>query len=167
MKKRLAFVLIVMSISGLVACGSKNIQTIISKELGIDVSDGNKVTCSDRHRGFHGDGVAYITLSFSDEKTLERIKDAAEWKRFPLDETVKALVYGVSDRDSTMGPFLTDEEGNALIPEIQNGYYLLIDRQAEPGKAERADILRRSSFNFTLGIYDTDTDMLYFCKLDT
>ena len=34
-----------------------------------------------------------------------------------------------------IGPFLTDDSGNPLVPEVQNGYYVLLDRQAEDGKA--------------------------------
>lgn len=151
----------------LTACGSQKPQANISKELGIDVSKGTEVSNFDNHGGFHGDGMTYITLSFSDEKVLKTIEDKPEWKQFPLDETVKALVYGVSNGGSRVGPFLSDENGNGVVPEIENGYYLLIDRQAEPGKATGADILNRSSFNFTSGIYDTDTNTLHFLKLDT
>ncbi|HIX15247.1 MAG TPA: hypothetical protein H9740_05915 [Candidatus Hungatella pullicola] len=54
-----------------------------------------------------------------------------------------------------------------MIPDIELGSYRLIDRQAEEGIAAGADILHRSSFNFTLGIYDTDAERLYFCEMDT
>lgn len=92
---------------------------------------------------------------------------------FPFDEAVQTLVYGAADENGQIGPYLTkDSERDELltellVPEIRNGYYLLVDRQAEPGMATGADILHRGSFNFTLGLYDTDTDTLYFCKLDT
>lgn len=90
---------------------------------------------------------------------------------FPLDDTVKALVYGIETREGDsligIGSYLSDEENRPLIPEIENGYYLLIDRQAEEGKATGADILYRASLNFTLGIYDSDADILYYFELDT
>lgn len=54
----------------LTACGSQKPQANISKELGIDVSKGTEVSNFDNHGGFHGDGMTYITLSFSDEKVL-------------------------------------------------------------------------------------------------
>ena len=50
------------------------------------------------------------------------------------------------------------------MPEIREGYYRLIDRHAEAGES---DILERSSFNFTLALYDTGADTLYFFELDT
>ena len=64
-----------------------------------------------------------------------------------------------ADSKKSIGPYLGDIE----LPEIQNGYYRLIDRQEEKG----TDILERASFNFTLGIYDMDTKTLYFCEVDT
>lgn len=150
----------------LTACGSNGYQKTISKELGIDVSSGNKLSYSDDHGGFHGDGTTFASLSFSDEKVLEQIKKNTNWKAFPLDDTVRTLIYGVSDETSSIGPYLTDNKGYPLVPDIQNGYYILIDRQVEE-QATGADILHRSSFNFTLGIYDVDTHILYFCELDT
>ena len=53
------------------------------------------------------------------------------------------------------------------MPEIEEGYYRLIDRQAEEGKATGADILHRASLNFTVGLYDIEKGILYFCELDT
>ena len=62
------------------------------------------------------------------------------------------------------GPYLTDEEGDLLVPEIREGWYRLIDRHAEAGKT---DLLSRASLNFTLALYDTDTDTLYYFEMDT
>ena len=83
------------------------------------------------------------------------------------EDTAKALVYGIENETERIGPYLTDQEGNPLVPEIENGYYMLIDRQVEEGWATGADILHRGSFNFTLGLYDTDKELLYFCEEDT
>lgn len=149
------------------ACGLQGPQKTVAKELGLDVSGVNGISCFDSHGGFHGDGAACIALDFSDGKVLEQIESSSKWKKFPLDETVRALVYGISDDTGSVGPFLTDGDGEALVPDIRDGYYLLIDRMADPDLATGADILHRGAFNFTLGIYDADTDTLYFCKLDT
>ena len=70
------------------------------------------------------------------------------------------------DGGGKYGPYLTDQDGNPLIPEIRNGYYRLIDRQIKMGEASGADILHRNSFNFDLGLY-ADTNTLYFCRMDT
>ena len=66
-----------------------------------------------------------------------------------------------------VGPYLTDEEKEPLVPEIQNGYYRLIDRHAGQDEPGDLGILGRASLNFTLGRYDSDADRLYFCEMDT
>ena len=120
----------------------------------------------DTHSG-NGDGTSFVVLHFDGDEMIKQIKADAAWQPFPLDETVRTLVYGVSDATSSIGPFLTDEDGKALVPEIANGYYRLIDRQVEEDQATGADTLNRASFNFTVGLYDTDTNTLYCCELDT
>lgn len=144
------------------ACGSKEPQMTAADELGIDVSGGTEIFNFDTGGGLNGDGTVCEALKFSDERVLEQIEGNPQWKAFPLDATVTALVYGISDEASSIGPYLCDGGGTPLVPDIQNGYYLLIDRQDETG-----DILERASFNFTLGIYDSDSDTLYLLKLDT
>ncbi len=146
----------------LTACGPNSTRNAVSEALGLDVSGGKEVSDYDTHSG-NGDGTSCIAIRFDDAAVLEEIKKNAQWKSFPLDETVQALVYGVSDEISSIGPFLNDGAGNPLVPEIQNGCYLLIDRHADQG----TDILERNSFNFSLGLYDADTNTLYFCRLDT
>ncbi len=162
--RKIAFSLVILFVLfALTACGSKSVQDTVSAELGIDVSGGKELSTADTHGGFHGDGVSSVALSFSDVSVLEEIKRNADWKSFPLDDTVQALVYGMNDETSSIGPFISDENGNTLVPEIRNGYYILIDRQEE----KDTDILDRSSFNVTVGLYDTDTNTLYCCVLDT
>ena len=157
----------------LTACGGQTAQQTVSQGLEIDASGGEVVSGEDSHGGFHGDGTTCVILQFEDGAIEEQIKESGDWKAFPLEETVQALVYGVTrtneDGSATesIGPYLTDEEGEPLVPEIEEGYYRLIDRQAEEGKATGADILHRASLNFTIGLYDTEKGILYFCELDT
>ena len=162
--KKIVFALTVLFVLfAFAACSSESVQNTVSAELGIDVSGGEELSASDTQGGFHGDGVSSVALSFSDLNVLEEIRGNAEWKPFPLDETVQALVYGVKDETSSIGPFINDGNGNPLVREIQNGYYILIDRQED----QERNILDRPSFNVTVGLYDTDTNTLYCCTLDT
>lgn len=163
MKKVLSIAFVVMVLlCVLTACGPKSPKDTVSKELGLDVSAGKIVSDYDTHSG-NGDGTSCIVLSFEDDSVLKEIRANQDWKSFPLDETIQTLVYGVSDETGRMGPFLEDEDGNNLVPEIRNGYYLLIDRHTD----KKTDILHRYSFNFTVGLYDTDSNRLYCCDLDT
>ncbi len=162
MKKVITSLLILIPLlSVLTACGTKSGEAV--KALGLDVSKGEEISNYDTHGGFHGDGTTCITYRFDDDTILKEIKSSSAWNEFPLNDTVQTLVYGLSDGATHIGPMLNDNEGHPIVPEIQNGYYLLIDRQNDA----TADILHRDSFNFTLGLYDTDTNTLYFCELDT
>ena len=155
----IAAVLLSLSLS-MTACGAKD---PVSSALNIDASRGSEVSRYDTHSG-NGDGVSCVILSFGENPILDQLRDNAEWKPFPLDETAQALVYGVTDGASRTGPFLTDAKtGEPLVPEIQNGYYTLIDRHRETD----TELLHRNSFNFTMGLYDADTNTLYFCEMDT
>lgn len=164
MKRKFAILLsFIVFAFAFTSCNSNEVQNTVSEEIGIDVSSGSELSSSDTHGGFHGDGVSCTALQFSDDTVLEEIKNSSNWKEFPLDETVQAIVYGISEDTYSIGPYLTDDEGNAIVPDIQNGYYLLIDRQID----QEMDILSRASFNLTVALYDTDTNILYICELDT
>ena len=165
--KKLGWIgIVLVFVFSLAACGSQDLQEIVSEALGVDASSGSAMSSMDTHGG-NGDGTSFIVLHYDGDEMIKQIKADTAWQPFPLDETVKTLVYGVSDATSSIGPFLTDEDGKALVPEIENGYYRLIDRQVEEDKTTGADILNRASFNFTVGLYDTDTNTLYCCELDT
>lgn len=165
------FIIIAALVFCFSGCAGTGLKDDIARPLGIDISSAEVISEEDDHGGFHGDGTAFISLDCSGTDIADQINADGNWASFPLDDTVRALVYGVEmqdgDSEIQMGPYLTDEGGNPLIPEVENGYYLLIDRQAEEGKATGADILHRASFNFTLGIYDSDADILYYFELDT
>ena len=173
MKKQAVFCMAAALSLLLTACGSQTPQEEVSQALGIDVSSGQVISASDDHGGFHGDGTTFVQLQCSDGEALKQIEESGDWEAFPLDRTAQALVYGVTEETGTeetgiticqTGPYLNDSDGNPLVPEIQEGYYRLIDRHAQAGES---DILDRHSFNFPLALYDTETDTLYFCELDT
>ena len=163
MKKLVVLLAVAIMCVSSVACRNKTPHEIVSEELGIDVSDGTEMSYEDTHGGFHGDGTTSIVLQFNDNSVADEIKENIKWSEFPIDETTQALVYGLKKENCQYGPFLNDGMGNALMPEIQNGYYILIDRQTEID----TDILERPSFNFTVCLYDADTNIMYFGKLDT
>ena len=167
MKKRISLIItffLALSAFAFTACDMQTSR--ISKELGVDLSSGKQVANTENHGGFHGDGMTYSVLEFSNDEALRQIQENQAWSGLPLDRTATALVYGLSDTTTgiSIGPIITDGQGAALIPQIQNGYYILIDRHAQK---EETDMLDRASFNFTLGIYDSDEKILYYCKFDT
>lgn len=155
----------------LAACGAGGHSEAVSDALGIDVTAGETLAYTDSHGGFHGDGTTCAVLHFPDDRVLEQIQADPRWSPLPLNETAQALVYGLSWETVRemfrVGPYLTDEEGEPLVPEIQNGYYRLIDRHAGQDEPGDPGLLDRASLNFTLGLYDSDTNRLYFCEMDT
>ena len=171
MKKNvISLIAAALLLAGLTACKAKTPQDLASDALNLDLSSGSEVSSYDTHSG-NGDGTSCIVLSFQDDAVLEQIQASNAWHPLPVDQATQVLVYGLSeetgDASWQIGPFLTDDSGNPLVPEVQNGYYVLLDRQAKDGNAPESDILDRGSFNFTFGLYDTDTDTLYCCELDT
>lgn len=164
---RRIIVLMLLMILSLVGCGEKDIQGDISESLGIDVR-GTVLMDSDSHGGFHGDGMLFQQISFEDSKLTDEIKDNDGWKPMPLSQNMEALVYGIEVDTSSIGPYLTDESGDTIIPDIQNGYYYLYDRHSESKDPfSDKDILNRTSFNFTLALYDSDNHVLYYVEFDT
>ena len=161
-------VLLLLMIFSFVGCGKKDIQSDISDSLGIDVSKGTVLTDSDSHGGFHGDGMMFQQISFEDSKLSDEIKDNGSWKPMPLSQNIKALVYGIEEDTSSIGPYLTDENGDTIIPDIQNGYYYFYDRHSESTEPYNdEEVLSRASFNFTLALYDSDNNVLYYVEFDT
>ena len=117
-------------------------------------------------RLLHINRETLLTVEY--DSILKEIKSNKKWKSFPMNETVRCLAYGEETENGTVGPYLTDEKsGDRLLPNIQRGYYLLIDRQNQNNQSKKENILDKASFNYDLGIYDMDTNTLYFCQLDT
>ena len=176
MKKQMILSIMAALALLLSACGggsARSVQEEVAGAQGLVLAGGEVVLSWDDHGGFHGDGTAFAELKCSDSGVLDQIMEDSDWKAFPLDRTAQALVYGVTEQTGTeetgimvyqTGPYLTGEEGDPLVPEIREGYYRLIDRHAKAGET---DLLDRASLNFTLALYDTDTDTLYFCEMDT
>ena len=136
------------------------------------MSSGTILEESDSHGGSHGDGMLFQQISFEDDKVLEEIKGNQNWKAFPLSRNIEALVYGVKEETEDCvrmyGPYLTDENWNTIIPEIQNGYYYFYDRHSDSEDPYNDEnVLDRASLNFTLALYDSDHNVLYYVEFDT
>lgn len=162
MKKILAFIAAFTMMFTLAACNTENDENdeinVLSEKLDIEITQEAVVEKSDVDNEF-------ITLKITDEKTVDEIK--SEWKELPLTENLTALVYGVEDETSSIGPYITNDN-QPLFPQIENGYYYFCDRHSESkDNFDDAEILDRNSFNFTIAIFDTDTNKLHYCEFDT
>ena len=129
----------------------------VARELELELPTAQTTDTYDDHGGFHGDGTTCTIIQLSDDALLEEIEKAGTWQAFPPDDAVNQLLYGSYLADAeTQEPF---------VPPIENGYYLLKDRNAKA--AEQPNIMTRGSFNFDLAVYDADNRTLYYLVLDT
>ena len=157
MRKILITVLFALCLLGLSSCSANDY-------MGFDKRDFTVVTEVDTHGGFFGDGFYFLTLdcSMNRENALEHIKD---WEKLPLSVNLGFAVYGGEKDGIGYGPLLAE---TVDIPQIEHGYFCFTDRQSEGADNHSdAELFNRYSYNFTLAIYDTDTDRMYYWELDT
>lgn len=134
--------------------------------LGINISNATIITDTDSHGGFHGDGITFLVVEFEDDSCLNQIKGNSSWKQLPVNYPVDALLYGTQSGSSFIGPYVT-EGGKKLFPKAETGYYYFKDRHTGTGGQGNKDVVNRHSFNFTVALYDEDTQTLYYCEFDT
>ena len=147
-------------------CMSKPVD-VVSNELNIVLPIPDSVEYEDSHSGFFGDGTEYAKFSFEPEKAVElenELESDSNWNKMPLDDELRVCIYGGELDGITYESFFEGIE----IPPIQNGYWFFYDRHSESTDRKSCDeLLDRSSYNFTVGLYDTEAKTLYFLKLDT
>ena len=138
----------------------------IKQEIFVDVSGCNIEIDNDGHGGFLGDGDYYVKLDCSNDyvNINNQIK---EWKQLPLTNNLDYMMYDREDTENIT--YVGDGIANVLgIPKIKNGYYKFIDRHREAvDPTNDSALFDRYSYNFTLALYDLDTNILYYYELDT
>lgn len=155
----------------LAACSSGDETSRLAKVIGVDIAGQAVAQSWDTHGGFHGDGMTYIQVDFSAagaESFLAELRRREHWAPLPLSGDLKTVVYGKTEEGAAYGPLLTGQDGKALFPSIENGWYFFLDRHAQSEKPRDATaLLSRASFNFTLALFDADGGTLYYCEYDT
>ena len=142
-----------------------NYADLSAKHFGFAKKDFVVVEELDTHGGFQGEGSYYLALDCSEnkEKSHKIIKD---WNKLPLSKNLNYIMYGEVRDGLTYGYELAKKE--AHIPEIKNGYYMFEDRHPESKDSrDDTDLLDRHSYNFSIAIYDCDTDIMYYFEYDT
>lgn len=118
----------------------------------------------DTHGGFVGDGSYYLILDCSDN-TEDALSIVADWNELPLSENLNLIMYGGEKDDVTYGYDLSEK---AHMPVIENGYYYFEDRHSEAKDvSDDSELFSRASFNFSLAVYDSETNRLYYFEFDT
>ena len=143
-------------------------QASLPQELGLDGTLGKTAAFWDDHGGFHGDGTAYWEIAFSPEEAaaLEKsLQGAQGWQPLPVDGDAQALLYGAERQGHYSGPYLTGQDGEALLPPVEEGYWFFYNKQTDSYTA--AGALTQPSLNFIAAVYDSRTRTLYCGELDT
>ena len=118
----------------------------------------------DTHGGFHGEGSYYLILDCSEEteQATELIND---WVPLPLAENLQLIMYGGTKNGVSYAYNLAEE---AHWPTINNGVYKFVDRHSEAvDKSDATNLFNRYSYNFSIAVYDLDTNTLYYFEFDT
>ena len=137
MKKHCAVLYLILLAILTTACSSVfKVDPLIhlSFVLGADVSKGEITQSSDTHGGFLGDGCLFMTLNFDDEDgqaLATQLTENSAWSSLPLTDHLSTLLHGSPDGSSSVGPYVTDSDGNALFPAVENGYCCFIDRRSD------------------------------------
>lgn len=162
MKKISMLIMCLAIMLNLMACSE---QTDVSEGyFGFSKNDFTIVEEADTHGGFHGDGSYYFIMDCSEnkEKALENLSG---WTELPLSENLHLIMYGGEKDGMTYGYDLAEE---AKMPEVENGYYYFYDRHSEStDSSDDSELFDRSSFNFSIAVYDSDTNKMYYFEYDT
>ena len=117
-----------------------------------------KIEEKDTHGGFHGDGETLAKFYFSDKQAqnfTSNISNNSHWNEFPIPETLQHCAYDSIDED-------------IKIPFINNGYWFFLDRHSKAtDKYNYYEMFGRASSNYSIAVFDIDSNILYIYSLDT
>ena len=130
-----------------------------SSQIEIQIPLFAKMEEKDTHGGFHGDGEAFAKVYFSDkqaEKFINKINKNNHWKKLPMSEKLQNRVSNADEVEE--------------IPIVENGYWFFEDRHTKATDKYNYNEMfnsNRASSNFSVAVFDTDANILYFYALDT
>lgn len=140
---------------------SNKIKTI-GKEIELDLSECKIVNESDTHEGLLGDGdyFAKIKCNEYDSDVLRE-----KWQELPISEGIKTAL----DMEQCDGKGCKNVFDKYSIPDIEYGFYYFKDRTPEETDDRKDDtnLNNRSSYNFTVALFDVYKSTIYYYELDT
>ena len=165
--KKICFLCLFIIISTLMIAGCGEITPTdkwIYKKINTDISNCSIEVDSDNHGGFHGDGDYFVRAQCQDDFE-EIVKNNSLWKKLPLTENLELIMYGGKKDNTEYGYELAIKK---VIPKIEDGYYLFVDRHSESiDKNSDKELFNRYSFNFTIALFDNNTNIFYYYEFDT
>ena len=171
MKKKMGYLIVILVIFCFIWTNVLfiSMDKRLSRALGIRIPSDSALVIEDSHGGFHNDGVLMVRTEFEDEKAKEivtQIKNNQDWKATPLPENIKLILYG--GEMGSNSSYVSDLAQKNKMPEINEGHWLFIDRKDGKKKITAGEELLSSySSNYTVGLYDTQTNSLYYFESDS
>lgn len=133
---------------------------VISKNIEFDIKECKIENDVDTHGGFLGDGEYFAKIKCPTVKNAQIIK---KWRKYPMSEELqKVLEIKLCNSDGC-----EDVYDRYNIPKLEVGYYYFLDRHSDAKDKYDDKSINRSSYNFSLGIYDFANETIYFYELDT
>ena len=168
MKKSCLLIIVLVIVFMVAGCSLGSNQDYIANQINIDMPDILTIEHIDDHGGFHGDGEKFAKIVFDNKNglnILSQVENSNRWNEMPLTENLNIIMYGGVKDNMEYAYNLAEKSG---IPEIENGYWLFTDRHSKSTNSESdIELFSRYSLNFTISIYDTDNNTLYYYELDT
>ena len=136
--------------------GRESEADYVARSLELELPEPISVASGDSHGGFHGDGLLHTELTFSPEDGA-RVEEAVShhpsgrWNPFPMDDKMESFLYRGG----------AAELAGWTVPE--RGWWYLLDRQED----REGSMFQRSSFNYTLAVYDSAAATLSYLEFDT
>lgn len=143
----------------------RNQPSELKREFNISKEKYEVITEYESERNFLGDGEDWLILDCSNQKDLV-LEEIRNWKPLPMSDDLYTIIFGGKKGDITYSGYGFAEETN--LRDVKNGYYLFLNRSSEDiDKYSEENIFDHYFGNFSLGIYDTDTNKLYYFKYDS
>lgn len=136
---------------------------------GIHFIENNQILSYSSPSNWLGDGEDYDVYRFSDEemkKVIRKVKEKEAWKKYPIDSTTLELInewHAFMENQSSAKAFMKESDIDELIPTIENGYYLLLDRSNSQSEESK---LKYGLNNYSIFLLNIDSNTLYYIESD-
>lgn len=136
---------------------------------GFYLSEKNRILTYSSPPHWLGDGEDYDVYQFSDEeikKVVSKIEGMDRWMDCPVDDTTAKLIgrwRHFMEDEPTVQKLMEDASLNELLPTVNKGYYLLVDRSIEESEASKAKYGLR---NYSIFLLDVENNRLYYIGVD-
>ena len=128
------------------------------------INDVKVVKCDDTRDGWFGDGVRTVIIDFKNNEFKDNISKNKRMKKLPFPPNLQKFFYKNNNGQLNVS---VDDNGKELIPKVKNGYYLFVNRKNNEDNMDDSKFLNDYSHDFSIVLFDSDTNRLYFVEYDS